>query len=60
MLVKFKRYVMMHTEAFEEGYRQMVERPLTSIMTIIIIGIALLLPGIFWVFSDNIDNLTRD
>ena len=54
-LDKVKGY---HKQALIDCFKWMIERPVSSLMTIFVIAIALALPGSFWVISDNLKGVT--
>lgn len=60
MLKNFRLGIACHTQAAISSFRQLCRRPLASMMTIMVIAIALTLPALFWVFSDNMSKLTID
>lgn len=57
MFVKMRRRLTCHLNAFKESFGWILERPLSSLMTIIILGIAFAVPVLFWILSNNIDTI---
>jgi len=47
-----------HLQAAVQSLNLLCRKPLANLMTVIVIGIALALPALFWVFNDNLNKLT--
>nr|WP_238400397.1 permease-like cell division protein FtsX [Legionella bononiensis] len=47
-----------HVQAATQSFNSLCRKPLGTMMTVIVIAIALALPALFWVFTDNLGNLT--
>ncbi|MFT4059054.1 MAG: permease-like cell division protein FtsX [Legionella sp.] len=60
MLKKWHSLLAFHLQAATQSFNYLCNRPLATLMTSIVIAIALALPALFWVFSDNIHKLTAD
>lgn len=52
--------LQIHRETAADSLARMTAAPLTTLMTLAVIGIALLLPAVLLVATDNIRTLTRD
>jgi cell division transport system permease protein len=51
-------YINQHFQAFFEGFQKLSHKPLASLLTILVISIALLLPSGLLVFLNNVKSLT--
>jgi cell division transport system permease protein len=60
MLKKGRLLLAYHVQAATQSLNYLCNRPLATLMTSIVIAIALALPALFWVFSDNMHKLTAD
>jgi cell division transport system permease protein len=61
MLKKWsKKKVGLHQLAMMNSFGWMLERPLSSVMTVIVIAIVLALPGSFWIISTNLKHIAND
>lgn len=60
MIKKLHPWLSYHVQAATQSLNYLCNRPLATLMTSIVIAIALALPALFWVFSDNMDKLTAD
>lgn len=60
MLTKLRTRLAYHAQAFKNSLNTLRRKPLANILTIIVIGITLTLPAIFWVFADNLQQLSMD
>lgn len=58
MLKRFKAYGLHHVKAASMSLRALLKKPLPSLMTIVVIAITLSLPALFWVFTENVEQLT--
>jgi cell division transport system permease protein len=58
VLKQIKSIVAHHIHAATYSLNLLYRTPLATLMTIIVIAIALALPALFWVFADNISQLT--
>lgn len=47
-----------HVHAAAHSFNLLCRKPLATMMTLIVIAIALALPALFWVFTDNLSRLT--
>nr|WP_255673229.1 permease-like cell division protein FtsX [Legionella sp. 31fI33] len=47
-----------HLQAANSSLNLLCRKPLATMMTVIVIAIALTLPTLFWVFTDNLEQLT--
>lgn len=52
--------LMHHLKAFNNSIYALREKPLTNMITILVIGITLTLPAIFWVVTDNLQKISID
>ena len=59
MLKKMQSLLSYHLLAANNSFTYLCSKPLATTMTVIVIAIALTLPALFWVFTDNVDQLTR-
>lgn len=60
MLEKIQSLFMHHLKAIKNSIYALREKPLTNIITMLVIGITLTLPAIFWVVTDNLQQLRVD
>ena len=58
MLKQIKSILAHHLQAALYSLNLFCRTPLATLMTVIVIAIALALPALFWVFTDNISQLT--
>lgn len=59
MLNKIQTRFSYHLQAASSSLNLLCRKPLATMMTVIVIAIALTLPALFWVFTDNLDQLTK-
>jgi len=60
-MLKFLRALgACHLQAATNSFNFLCRRPLATMTTVIVIAIALTLPALFWVFTDNLGQLTID
>ncbi|CDZ77852.1 Cell division protein FtsX [Legionella massiliensis] len=59
MLNKLRSLASYHLQAASNSLNLLCRKPLATMMTVVVIAIALTLPALFWVFTDNLDQLTR-
>ncbi|WP_028388903.1 permease-like cell division protein FtsX [Legionella fairfieldensis] len=57
MLKKIVAVISYHLQAASSSLNLLCRKPLATMMTIIVIAIALTLPALFWVFTDNLEQL---
>lgn len=60
MLKKLSPLLSYHLQAASSSLNSLCQRPLSTVLTVIVIAIALTLPGLFWVFTDNLKQLTAN
>lgn len=60
MLARFKLYLFQHFRAATQSLNYLCNSPLSTGVTSGVIAVALALPTLFWVFSDNLNQLTQD
>lgn len=58
MLKRTQSLLAYHVQAATHSLNLLCRKPLATMMTVIVIAIALALPALFWVFSDNLNQLT--
>lgn len=58
MLKKTRSLFAYHIQAAVQSLNLLCQKPLSTMMTVIVIAIALALPALFWVFADNLSKLT--
>lgn len=58
MLDTVRAYVAYHVQAAVYSFQALWQRPLAAMNTILIIAVALTLPALFWVFTDNLRQIT--
>lgn len=58
MLKKTQSLFVYHLQAATQSLNLLCRKPLGTMMTAIVIAIALALPALFWVFTDNLSHLT--
>ncbi len=57
MLVKMRALLAYHVQAASSSFNRLCRRPLATLMTVVVIAIALSLPALFWVFTANVQQL---
>ena len=60
MLTKVKGWLAYHAQAAKASLQALCRQPMASFMTILAIAITLVLPALFWVFTDNMAQLTKN
>lgn len=60
MLKKIRAWTAHHVQAATTSFNYLCNKPLATSMTILVIAITLALPTLFWVFTDNIEQLTAN
>lgn len=60
MLKKTRSFVAYHVQASVQSLNVLCLKPMATLMTVIVIAIALALPTLFWVFIDSLSQLTID
>ena len=60
MLKKGQSLLAYHMQAILYSLNLLCRKPIATMMTVVVIAIALALPALFWVFSDNLKQLTAD
>lgn len=58
MLKNFRSLISYHLQAASNSLNLLCRKPMATMMTVIVIAIALTLPALFWVFTDNLEKLT--
>lgn len=58
MLKQLRALVSYHLQAASNSLNLLCRKPLATMMTVVVIAIALTLPTLFWVFTDNLEQLT--
>lgn len=58
MLIKVRSFLSHHAQAVFGSFDLLLKKPLTTMMTILVIAITLVLPALFWVLVDNMNQLT--
>jgi len=58
MLKNLQSIAAYHAQAATNSFNTLCRKPLATMMTIIVIAIALALPALFWIFTDNVSQLT--
>lgn len=59
MLKRTQSLFAYHLQAATQSLNLLCRKPLATMMTVVVIAIALALPALFWVFTDNISQLTK-
>ncbi|HAT8178898.1 TPA: cell division protein FtsX [Legionella pneumophila] len=59
MLKRSQSLLAYHLQAATNSLNLFCRKPLATMMTVIVIAIALALPTLFWVFTDNLSELTN-
>jgi cell division transport system permease protein len=59
MLNKIQALFSYHLQAASSSLNLLCRKPLATMMTVVVIAIALTLPALFWVFTDNLAQLTK-
>lgn len=60
MLAGLQAQFACHLQAAINSFNFLCKRPLAALTTAIVIAVALALPALFWVFTDNLSHLTID
>lgn len=60
MLKRLRLLLVFHFQAATQSLNYLCSKPLATLMTSVVIAIALALPALFWVFTDNLGKLTAD
>jgi cell division transport system permease protein len=60
VLKKIQSLFAYHIQAALHSFNLLSRKPLATLMTVIVIAIALALPALFWVFTDNMSQLTAN
>jgi cell division transport system permease protein len=60
VLKAFRGLASYHLQAASSSLHFLCRKPMATLMTVIVIAITLTLPALFWVFSDNLQNMTRN
>ena len=58
MLTTLRAQLAFHVQAAKTSLNDLYRKPFAATTTIIVIAITLALPALFWVFSDNVQQLT--
>jgi cell division transport system permease protein len=58
MIKKLRLLLAYHVQAATQSLNYLCSQPLATLMTSLVIAIALALPTLFWVFRDNVERLT--
>jgi len=58
MLTKLRTHLGFHVHAAVNSLNTLARKPLATTMTTVVIAITLALPALFWVFTDNLGQLT--
>lgn len=58
MLNSMRPLLAYHAQAALQSINQLCRKPLATMMTVIVIAIALALPALFWVMNENLEKLT--
>lgn len=58
MLKKLPSFVAFHVQAAKHSMTLLLARPMATLMTLMVIAITLVFPTLFWVFTDNMSQLT--
>ncbi|KTD14638.1 cell division ABC transporter permease FtsX [Legionella gratiana] len=60
MLKRARTILAYHLQAAIQSLNLLCRKPVATLMTSIVIAITLALPALFWIFSDNLANLTAN
>ena len=58
MLKRSQSFLAYHIQAATQSFNLLCRKPLATMMTAVVIAIALALPALFWVVTDNVGKLT--
>lgn len=58
MLTMVRSFLSQHAQAVLNSFNLLLKKPLTTMMTVLVIAITLVLPALFWVLVDNMNQLT--
>lgn len=59
MLKAMRALLAYHVQAALSSFNALCRKPFATIMTVLVIAITLVLPALFWVMSDNMQQLTK-
>ncbi|WED42431.1 permease-like cell division protein FtsX [Legionella cardiaca] len=60
MLKNIRSLASYHLQAASSSLNLLCRKPLPTMMTVIVIAITLTLPALFWVFSDNLEKISKN
>ncbi len=60
MLDPFKKRLAYHVQAAKNSIKFLLQKPMATGMTVVVIGMTLTLPTLFWLLTDNLQQLTHD
>jgi len=60
MLANLRSWFAFHVSAAFISLRSLGQKPIATIMTVMVIAITLVLPALFWVATDNLTQLTKN
>ncbi|HBI21358.1 MAG TPA: cell division protein [Legionella sp.] len=60
MLGRLQKQWAYHVQASTHSIQFLLQKPMATLMTVVVIGMTLTLPTLFWVFTDNLQDLTHD
>lgn len=60
MLKRFFNYLDFHRQALRTSIRPMLQSPLSTFSTLLVLAITLMLPTLFWTASDNLKKLSEN
>lgn len=60
MLKQLQTLAACHMQAATHSFNTLYQRPLATLMTIMVIAVTLTLPALFWIFTDNLGQLTTN
>lgn len=60
MLNTIRSLASYHLQAASNSLNLLCRKPMATMMTVVVIAITLTLPALFWVFSDNLEKITKN
>jgi cell division transport system permease protein len=58
MLKRIQPWLSHHLRAALSSFNSLCRTPFSSLITVVVLAIALTLPALFWVFIDNLNQMT--
>lgn len=59
MLTNVQRHLAQHAQAAWSSFQLLLNKPMATLMTVLVLAITLVLPALFWVMADNLQGLSE-